>query len=248
MKSKVEEKFTEFFEKWISQLEDYLQQLRKLSTEHRASKNTPTEQELQALVSKVTQHYKEYYTVKWALAVEDVLPFFYPIWSTPLENAYSWVTGWKPSAVFKLLDSVRTTSPVLGPSLVELTQEQQRKIQQLRAKVRVEKEKVEMEMERQQVAVAERKMVELARLVFRVKTGDKASQVEGLVQVALNGVLSGLVKVMKMADCVRLRTMKGTLDILNPLQCVDFLAMITMFQLQLQQAGKKMDCIRHVNI
>ncbi|WCJ27217.1 Protein DOG1-like 4 [Euphorbia peplus] len=242
MKNNVEEKFTLFYEKWISQLEDYLLQLRHLSIHHQND-----DVKLQALVSNVTQHYKEYYTVKWALAVEDVLPFFHPIWSTPLENAYSWVTGWKPSAVFKLLDSVRA-GPGLGASLAGLSQEQLRKIQVLRGKVRMEKEKVEMEMERQQVAVAERKMVELARLIFRVKNGDEATKVEQLVKIALNGVLGGLVKVMKMADCVRLRTMKGTLDILSPIQSVDFLAMISMLHIQIRQSGKKMDSMCHFNI
>ncbi|KDP21106.1 hypothetical protein JCGZ_21577 [Jatropha curcas] len=195
--------------------------------------------QLQDLVSKVTQHYKEYYTIKWALAREDVLAFFSPIWVTPLENAYSWITGWKPSAVFKLVDSMRT-SRVPGPSLTELTQEQVGQIQELRVKIRLEEEKVEREMERQQVAIADRKMIELLRLVVRVKNGEQVSlQVEGRVQVALKGVMGGLEKVMKAADCVRLRTLKGLLDLLNPFQCVEFLAGICMLQIQISQSGKK---------
>ncbi|KAF2309542.1 hypothetical protein GH714_003760 [Hevea brasiliensis] len=155
MKTKVEEKFSQFLEKWICQLDEYLQQLRRVSKDYRSKTAwCDTEQELQALVSKVTQHYKDYYTIKWALAHEDVLAFFCPIWVSPLEYAYSWITGWKPSAIFKLVDSIRT-SRVPGSDLAELTQEQQRKIEALRVKIRLEEEKVEREMERQQVAVAE---------------------------------------------------------------------------------------------
>ncbi|KAF2303131.1 hypothetical protein GH714_014047 [Hevea brasiliensis] len=36
-------------------------------------------------------------------------------------------------------------------------------------------------------------------------------------------------------DCVRLRTLKGVLDVLNPLQCAEFLAGISMLQIQLRQ-------------
>ncbi|KAF2303157.1 hypothetical protein GH714_014200 [Hevea brasiliensis] len=102
MKTKVEERFSEFFEKWMCQLDEYLQHLRRASEDYRAKTRCEREKELQASVSKVTQHYKDYYTIKWALAHEDVLAFFCPIWISPLENAYSWVTGWKPSAVLKL--------------------------------------------------------------------------------------------------------------------------------------------------
>ncbi|KAF2303122.1 hypothetical protein GH714_013961 [Hevea brasiliensis] len=133
MKTKVEERFSEFFEKWMCQLHEYLQHLRR-AEDYRAKTGCEREQELQASVSKVTQHYKDYYTIKWALAHEDVLAFFCPIWISPLENAYSWVTGWKPSAVLKLVNSIRING-ILSSSLVELTQEQMRKIEALRVKI-----------------------------------------------------------------------------------------------------------------
>ncbi|KAF2303168.1 hypothetical protein GH714_014287 [Hevea brasiliensis] len=301
MKTKVEERFSEFFEKWMCQLHEYLQHLRRASEDYRAKTGCEQnayswvtgwkpsavlklvnsiringilssslveltqehmrkiealrvkirdyraktgcecEQELQALVSKVIQHYKDYYTIKWALAHEDVLAFFCPTWISPLENAYSWVTGLKPSAVFKLVNSIRTNG-VPSSSLVELTQEHMRKIEALRVKIMLEEEKVEREMERQQVIVADRKMAELVRLLIRVKNGEEVRQVEGLVEVALKGVMAGLKKVMKAVDCVRLRILKGVLDVLSPLQCVQFLAGIGMLQILLRQWGKKRVC------
>ncbi|XP_057985335.1 protein DOG1-like 4 [Hevea brasiliensis] len=150
-----------------------------------------------------------------------------------VSNAYSWVTGWKPSAVFKLVNSIRTNG-VPSSSLVELTQEHMRKVEVLRVKIRLEEEKVEREMERQQVAVVDMKMAELVRLVVRVKNGEQVRQVEGLVEVALKGVMAGQEKVMKAANCARLRTLKGVLDVLSPLQCVEFLARISMLQIQLR--------------
>ncbi|XP_002534284.2 protein DOG1-like 4 [Ricinus communis] len=243
MKNKVEDRFSEFLEKWMRLLDGYLLQLRKVvSSKDRLNKHgTYCDEKLQAIVSKVAQHYKEYYIIKWALAHEDVLAFFSPTWISPLETASSWITDWKPSVVFKLVDSLRTNHRVPGPSstLAELTQEQVRKIEELKLKIRLEEQKVEREMERQQVAIADRKMVELARWVYRVKNDGKVSQVEGLVQAALNGALAGLEKVMKAADCVRLRALKGILDVLSPFQCVEFLAATAMLHIQLRQWGKR---------
>ncbi|KAF2303062.1 hypothetical protein GH714_013156 [Hevea brasiliensis] len=106
MKTKVEERFSEFFEKWMCQLDENLQHLRRVSEDYRAKTG---------------------------------------------------VTGWKSSAVFKLVNSIRKNG-VSSLSLVELTQEQMRKVEVLRVKIRLEEEKVEREMERQQVAIADRKM------------------------------------------------------------------------------------------
>ncbi|KAF2303105.1 hypothetical protein GH714_013802 [Hevea brasiliensis] len=217
MKTKVEERFSEFFEKWMCQLNEYLQQLRRVSRDYRAKTGCECEQELQALESKVIQHYKDYYTIKWALAHEDVLAFFCPTWICPLENVYSWVIGLKPSAVFKLVNSIRTngvpSSREGGEGNGEATSD-----------------------------FSNKKMAELVRLVVRVKNGEEVRQVEGLVQVALKGVMAGLEKVMKAVDCVRLRTLKGVLDLLSPLQCVEFLAGIGMLQILLRQWGKKRVC------
>ncbi|KAM0979049.1 hypothetical protein ACFX13_015231 [Malus domestica] len=69
-------------------VEQLQQQLLMLSEETRQN-----EAELWALVSKTTNLHKEYYTVKWVAARDDVMAFFCPVWSSPLENAYSWFTG-----------------------------------------------------------------------------------------------------------------------------------------------------------
>uniref|UniRef100_A0A3Q7FPT8 DOG1 domain-containing protein n=1 Tax=Solanum lycopersicum TaxID=4081 RepID=A0A3Q7FPT8_SOLLC len=47
-----------------------------------------------------------------------------------------------------------------------------------------------------------------------------------------------LERVMKMADCVRLKTLKGLLEILNPLQSVDFLAAISTIQIQMRKKNE----------
>ncbi|KAL5575218.1 hypothetical protein UlMin_016917 [Ulmus minor] len=241
MKTKVEGKFSEFFEKWVAKLEEHLQELTKVSNE--STVVVRSDPELQALVAKVTAHLKEYYTVKWAAAHQDVVAFFYPVWLSPLENAYSWVTGWKPSSVFRMVDSLRKSSGSSSSrqmkSLNDMSEEKVKKIEELRKRIKHEEDKVEREMERLQVALADRKMVELARMERRIKNGEVVGQMDGLVDVALKGTFSGLEKVMKTADCVRLKTLRGVLDELTPLQCVEFLAATCNFQIQLRYMGKK---------
>lgn len=232
MKTQVEERFSEFFEKWVCQLEEHVEQLL------RVSKEKLNEAGLQALVSKVTRHYEEYYTVKWARAHEAVLAFFNPVWLSSLENAYSWITDWKPSLAFQVIDTLRKTE-VPGISLVDMSEEQVKKIEELRVKLRLEKDKVEREMERQQVSLADSRIVQLAQVASRVRDGDVVVLVDGMMEEALKDLLEGLESVMKAADCVRVKTLTGALEVLNPLQCVDFLAAIFMLQIRLRKRGKK---------
>ncbi|XP_058749587.1 protein DOG1-like 4 [Vicia villosa] len=210
--------FSDFYEKWILKLEEIHHQLLKVSKREMVM----NEQELQTLVTKVTTHLKDYYTVKWSAAHEDVAVFFSP-WVTPLENSYLWITGWKPSTVFRVLEKFN------------MTDEQKKKIEGLRMKTKMEEEKVEGEMERQQVAMADLKMVKLAKISCRERKVD--ARVDGLVEVALKGVFGGLEKVMKSSDCVRLKTLKGVLDVLSPIQSVHFLAAHIGMQLRFRQFG-----------
>lgn len=230
----VAERFSEFYEKWVWNLEEILHQLLEVSKQR--NEVVKSEQELQALVSKVTSHLKEYYNVKWAMAREDVFVFFSPTWVSPLENAYLWMTGWKPSMVFSLVENLKKGS------VFAMGEEQGKKTEELRVKIKMEEEKVEREMERLQVAMADRKIVELVKLT-RNNGGDAGGgdKVDAVVEVALKGVLAGLERVMKGSDCVRLKTLKGVLDLLSPMQCVDFLAANIAMHLRLRQWGKKRD-------
>ncbi|RZC68030.1 hypothetical protein C5167_011727 [Papaver somniferum] len=239
-KTQVQVRFTEFFEKWLHQNEANLKQL--ISVKRDPSHET----EQRSLISTIMNHYKGYYSTKWACVHEDVLGFFSPPWLTPLENAYLWMTDWKPSLLYRLLTTLNHAK-VPGTSLMNLTEDQLKKIEKLRLKTSLEEEKVEREMERQQVSMADSKMVELARLESRVRNGETVSGVDGLVQGALKVLLSGLEKIVKTADCVRLKALKGVLEILSPLQCVDFMAAFLMLQIQMRRLGKRKDHDQIIN-
>ncbi|XP_075482649.1 protein DOG1-like 4 [Primulina tabacum] len=237
MNSQVAERFTNYYAKWMSQLEDLLKILLLVS------RDCHQEAGYEAIVNKFTSHHKELYMIKWALADEDILAFFHSVWLSPLENAYLWITGWKPSMAFRLVDTLISKSErQSGGSLRGMTDEQVEKIEALRVKIGLEEERVESEMERQQVSVADRKMVELVKLEIQAKKNgspEAVTKVNELVEVALKGMLAGLQKVMKMADSARLKTLKGVLEVLTPRQCVDFLSAMSMLQIQTRKWGLK---------
>lgn len=143
MRNRVEEKFLEFYESWIFQLEQYLHQL--LIAHNNI--NTMSEIELRGLISKLTAHHKAYYTAKWAAIGEDILAFFGPVWLNPLEKSCFWLTGWKPSTAFRMLDRLRKS---WRPTVV-LVEAQVRRLEELRVKTRFDEERIETEMERYQV-------------------------------------------------------------------------------------------------
>lgn len=261
----------------MCQLEEYLPLLLSVGDNNNNNDEDDGDRtaRIAALVNKLTALHKEYYTTKWASAHEDVLAFFNPVWLTPLEKALLWNTDWKPSIIFRLLESslmfgnsatstrgrggssgaadgnndVLRLFPEAENDDMMISVPQKRKIECLKSRIRVEEEKVEREMERQQVAMADRRMVELSRLASRLNTsmtGEQqpsssaaAAKVDGLVEAALNDLIAGLERVMKMADCVRLKTLKGVLDVLNPLQSVDLLAAFSMLQIRTRKWGKK---------
>ena len=166
MRNRVEEKFLEFYEGWIFQLEQYLHQL--LIAHNNI--NTMSEIELRGLISKLTAHHKAYYTAKWAAIGEDVLAFFGPVWLNPLEKSCFWLTGWKPSTAFRMLDRLRKS---WRPTVV-LVEAQVRRLEELRVKTRFDEERIETEMERYQVGPQLDSYVQIFKLFF-VSLGIKCS-------------------------------------------------------------------------
>ncbi|KAI4304417.1 hypothetical protein MLD38_039931 [Melastoma candidum] len=239
-KPRPEEAFADFFGKWMSGLQDYLPLLLSASS----GPDPPEDQDhhLRALIARLTAHHKQYYTEKWAASSVskggNVFLFFSPPWMTPLERAYSWMTGWKPSMAFKLVDALRAapTSSPFGRPFGIVSEEQAKGIERLRARMRHEEDKVEGDMERQQVGMADRKMVELARMASREGTEGEADR---MVEVAMVELGAGMERVMKGGDCVRLKTLKGLLEVLSPAQGVGFLGSLTVVLLRMREKGLK---------
>ena len=91
--------FHKFFEGWLVEQNQHLKELV-------ASETTQlTDEQLQALIDEVVEHYEYYYMAKSRWTKHDVLAMLSPTWRSTLEDAFLWIGGWRPSKAFHLLYS-----------------------------------------------------------------------------------------------------------------------------------------------
>lgn len=115
------EGFSKFFDSWLSERDQYLQELISVSKKYNqnADPNTTTtstaessthdqvvrEPVLCPLINRVTQHYEHYHGAKSKWAKQDVPAMLSPSWMSSLEDAFLWRGRWRPSMAFHLLYS-----------------------------------------------------------------------------------------------------------------------------------------------
>ncbi|MQM18283.1 hypothetical protein Taro_051270 [Colocasia esculenta] len=102
------------------------------------------------LISRTLAHCKAYYREKARLADRDDLLVYSPTWLTPFERTFLWVTGFRPSLVFRLL---RATIGADGNPR-GATPEQALAIEVLEADIAEEERKLTWEMAGLQKAMA----------------------------------------------------------------------------------------------
>ncbi|KAL1822996.1 hypothetical protein ACET3Z_009774 [Daucus carota] len=237
MESGENENFSAFYERWITQLGEYVDMLSQLSNQPFDSNNKSN---VEAVVEKVITHHKKYYSAKWAAAHQNALPFFRPRWLSPMEHGNLWFTGWKPFIAFGLLDTMRRNQVPGLSTLKELSEEQLEKIEKLKIEIKIEERKVERDMERQQMVIAYEPSAQLAQLMAQVSDGEIAmADIDGLVDSNMRSFAAGMEKVMKRADYARLKTLKFVLEILDLKQSVQFLAALTKWQTNMRNCRIK---------
>ncbi|KAI3947244.1 hypothetical protein MKX01_019897 [Papaver californicum] len=138
-----------------------------------------TEHELRSLVSQVLTHYQQYYSVKAAAAHEDVYIMFAPPWFSSYELTYLWLTGFKPSVAFKILDKSVTQD--------ELPDEQLEALYRSRVETKAAETELNNEMSRVQeswayVATISKSSIE--KSFWRTKIVETLSPVQGVTFLA----------------------------------------------------------------
>lgn len=115
------ESFETFFQGWlIRQEQPYC-----IGTSNHIEENEVTHKEL---IAKVTAHYHEYYEAKARVAQENVFLLFSPTWFSSYERTYLWIAGFSPGLAFRLLSG----------SVLDLTEDQSRRIRSLTAEIKEE--------------------------------------------------------------------------------------------------------------
>ncbi|CAA0839406.1 transcription factor-related [Striga hermonthica] len=213
----MEHNFSDFHKEWMAELEKLVESDRDESIP-------------KSRLDKLTAHHKAYYTRKWAAAEEDIAAFYAAEWLNPFEKARMWVTGWKPSSALQLAESMK------------LSDEQRHKMARVRAEIKTEEEKVESEMRSlHNVATADPEMLELMRMGMEAdRSGSPTAmaEVDKMVDEALKMLKGRLLKLMKMADCARLKALKGVLDVVGPVHGLTYFTSVSIFLIGLRNLGE----------
>ncbi|KAK6131091.1 hypothetical protein DH2020_035167 [Rehmannia glutinosa] len=239
--------FQEFFISWKDEQNHYLHDL---ITASRAS--TPvalTDPSLCGLVDRAVAHYEEYYKTKTKWAKKDVLLLLSPPWNTPLEDAFLWVGGWRPTTAFHLLYSksglqfeANLSDLVKGVKtgdLGDLSSDQLGLIDQLQRITIQEERKITEKVAKHQERVADMEMVELSHDLSESTRIEGESDEAGRVDSILKPKEEGFQMILQSADDLRMRTIKAVVNILSPIQAVHFLIAAAELQLRLHDWGKE---------
>ncbi|KAG6595597.1 protein DOG1-like 4 [Cucurbita moschata] len=253
------ETFREFFENWLVEQNQYLSELISLAKANDADPTTCSN-DVDMLIKRVMECYEHYYKVKSHWIDQDALAMLKPTWISSLEDTFLWLGGWRPSIAFHLLYSKsglqlegRLPELIHGLStgdLADLSYEQIMKTDTLqRATIKKERE-ISEKMAKYQETIADPSMVELAHVASESKRERGESSVECMTRmeeqltVALGRREDGLKEIVKMADELRLTTLKEIVGILTKSQTVHFFIAAAELHLRIHEWGLQRDCGR----
>ncbi|KAJ4715192.1 transcription factor TGA6-like [Melia azedarach] len=264
----VRESFHKFFESWLVEQNQHLQELTSVSKQYEndvGSSTTNGEEQAQVLhplVERVVQHYEHYYRAKSRWVKLDVLAMLSPTWRSSLEDAFLWIGGWRPSMSFHLLYSksglqleAKLHDVIRGLTtgdLADLSPTQLTRVDELhRVTLREEKELTE-KMAKAQETVVDTPTVELSHVITALMSqnptqgeGNVSGIMENEVQSTIESKEEKLEEIFHKADDLRLRTLKAIVDILSPIQAVHFLIAAAELHLRLHDWGKMRDARRY---
>ncbi|KAL2941874.1 Protein DELAY OF GERMINATION 1 [Bienertia sinuspersici] len=225
--------------------------------ELRLAATKPTQLKLESakdrrrLVGRVMSHYKNYYRVKSKSVKLNVLHMLAATWMSPLEHAFLWIGGWRPTTAFQLLYSVvglqleARLSDLLSQrssnrELADLSPSQLIRIDELQVQTVKEERILTEALATLQETLADSSMVELSHVTTElVRVGNTESLNEHYQRVKLKlGIKEEKLKeVFWKADNLRLRTLKNVVDILSPIQAIHLLIGAAELHLKLHEWG-----------
>ncbi|GJT99236.1 transcription factor TGA like domain-containing protein [Tanacetum coccineum] len=195
---------------------------------------------LQLITKKVTTHYENYNASRARLAKHDGPSFLVPTWGTSIENSLLWIGGCKPSLIIRLVYTLcgsqldahfaEFLQGVRHGNLGDISTSQLKSIDDLRA----ETVKNEDKLNSREEAVDR---VSLANDYTKVGESSHGEVVNRAMDTHAHDLYSVLVE----ADKLRLNVLKGLIDILTPLQSVEFLVAAKKLHLSLHELSKRRD-------
>ncbi|XP_023761360.1 protein DOG1-like 3 [Lactuca sativa] len=248
--------FHKFFDCWLRELNTNLEQLVSAANLHHDDNHHHIEDDSGSfsLIDKTIGHYVEYYKAKSNGAKEDVLSMFMAPWLTTLEDSFLWIGGWRPTTAVHLLYSksgiqLEARLAELVPELNcmdlgDLNSNQMKGIDELQKKIIREERVISEKMASVQESAADTPMVDLSNMeseMIRNNEDDGRKDSDEKVESELERKNDKLVEMLRMADGLRMETLKSVVEILTPLQAVYFLIAAAELHLRLHEWGQKKD-------
>ncbi|KAI3708291.1 hypothetical protein L2E82_37458 [Cichorium intybus] len=207
---------------------------------------------LQLITKKVITHFENYNNARAQLAKHDGPSFLAPSWGSTFENSILWIGGCRPTLIIRLAYIIYALcgshlnahldeflEGVRHGNLTDISSLQLKKIDDLHAITIKEEDKLSSRLATLQERVADEPLMSLAN---EVRGEGESSNVEDVAK-AMDGQALDLYNVLMQADKLRLSVLKGMLDILTPLQAVEFLVASNKLHLSLHEWAKRRDVI-----
>ncbi|KAK6119610.1 hypothetical protein DH2020_046633 [Rehmannia glutinosa] len=229
------------YEEWMSLQEQELSDL----LNHSLNLNkTTADAEIAAILDKITQHFQDYIDRRRRLAGRDVSAFFSPSWCSTLENSMLWIAGCRPSSFFSLVyalcgaDIDKKLSQYFQGSSSEfpqLSSSQLTSIDNLQRRTIAEEEKLSS-----RVASLQQEMADMPLALIARNSGPICEHNTD-VRENIGKIEQAMASAMEEADQLRLNTFKELIQILKPVQAVEYIIATKKLRLCVQSWGVERD-------
>ncbi|MCO5609016.1 hypothetical protein L7F22_063236 [Adiantum nelumboides] len=177
-----DERYEDFYSSWTRTQGALLKELEE------AVGSDMKEIDLFQQVKKLSEHYETYYKAKEMASHQDILQTVTPDWRSPLEKAFLWLGGWRPSLAFQLVyalagqqieaELAEFLNGVDTPTFASLTSSQLSQISELQTATNKQEENLSNEMAVLQQSFSDQPLLSLAQAhcLVQAEEGKNGSQ------------------------------------------------------------------------
>ncbi|KAL7108873.1 hypothetical protein ACP275_06G140500 [Erythranthe tilingii] len=216
--------FEAFLSRWLISQEHHLHDLLQLIE----SGDEQNEQMCNNLISDNIAHYKQYLQAKKTLVRQNVFLVLAPTWISSFERAHFWIGGFRPRLAFRIVIN----------NVLDLTKDQTQTIKRVMAEIKEEEDQLTHEFDKVQERMISSSILELTRQMGRPPRNGASDR---NMETAVDMLKLSIEALVECADFLRRKSCGKIIEILNPTQCVRFLAAAAQLQVNLRRLGMERD-------
>ncbi|KAG8375776.1 hypothetical protein BUALT_Bualt10G0135500 [Buddleja alternifolia] len=196
-----------------------------------AENTSNNDAEVKAVLKKIMQNFHDYSDRRRRLARRDVSAYFCPSWCTTLENSMFWLAGCRPSSYFSLIYALcgseidsklsqflqAEDGDTMGSGFPHLSASQLSAIDKLQRRTIADEEKLST-----QLAMLQQDMADMPLALIARKAGP-TYEFDSDVKDAIHRIEIDMFSIMEAAEDLRLNTVKEIIEILAPVQSLEYI-------------------------